>query len=118
MAERLTDSLARWAGTGEVLAPHTAYRLTVVTVVTVVTSVDAVGEGPLSGVQHTMDLTELAYFRTDGPPALTTLSVPANQGDHADAGLTDLTRYVAQTVPATVPAPGQQPLLPRPVYRG
>ena len=107
MATRLTDSLAQWSQTSQVLAPDTAYRLTVVT------SVDAVGEGALSGVRHTVDLTELAYFRTQGPPALTTLS-PADP----DPGLSDLTRYVAQTVPATVPAAGQQPLLPRPVYRG
>jgi hypothetical protein len=63
--------------------------------------------------------TEYAYFRTDGPPGLTTLSVP--EGHQApetfDSGLGDLQRYVRQTIPATVPATGEQPVLPRPVYR-
>jgi hypothetical protein len=34
-----------------------------------------------------------------------------------ESGLEDLTRYVLQTVPATVPGPGEKPPLPRPVYR-
>ena len=34
-----------------------------------------------------------------------------------DSGVDDLTRYVRQTVPATVPLEGKPPLLPRPVYR-
>lgn len=34
-----------------------------------------------------------------------------------ESGLNDLTPYVRQTIPATVPAPGEKPPLPRPVYR-
>lgn len=47
---------------------------------------------------------------------------PSQQGtmyaiSQFNSGLEDLTPYVRQTVPATVPAEGEQPLLPRPVYR-
>jgi hypothetical protein len=86
-----------------------------------------------------LELTEYAYFRTEGPPGLATLTDPASyleppreagvavpetdetggQADREsfDSGLDDLTRYVRQTVPATVPGPGERPLLPKPVYR-
>jgi hypothetical protein len=113
MARRLVDSMALWGDEGEVLDANTGYRLKVVT------TVDAVGEGPLSGVARTHELTELAYFRTQGPPALSTLSTPVRHPPEEafESGLEDLTRYVAQTVPPTVPARGQQPGLPRPVYR-
>ena len=113
MAKRLRDSMALWGDEGEVLRPYSDYRLTVVT------NVQAVGEAELSGVNHTHDITELAYFRTAGPPALTALSSPVHQPPEEafDSGLDDLTRYVRQTVPATVPARGERPVLPRPVYR-
>src|SRR6185436_5764839 len=35
-----------------------------------------------------------------------------------NSGLIDLVPYVRQTIPATVPDPGEKPPLPRPVYRG
>ena len=41
----------------------------------------------------------------------------AHELGHSLAGLDDLARYVKQTNPATVPAPGEPPLLPRPVFR-
>ena len=114
MAERLTDSMALWGEVGEVLDAGTAYRLAVVTNVRSVP-----GSNPAGPPNHDIDVTELAYFRTQGPPALAQLSVPVQQppGEAFDSGLDDLHRYVSQTVPATVPPPGQPPLLPRPVYR-
>lgn len=114
MAQRLTDSMALWGATGEVLDADTDYRLAVVTNVR-----SAPGTDPTGPPNHDLDVTELAYFRTEGPPALAQLSVPVQQppGEAFDSGLDDLHRYVAQTVPVTVAADGQPPLLPRPVYR-
>ncbi len=62
---------------------------------------------------------ERGYLRTEGPPGLTALSTPVNHlpEESFNSGLDDLTRYVRQMVPPTVPAPRQQPLRPRPVYR-
>ena len=113
MQKRLVDAMALWGGAGEVLNAGTDYRIRAVT------KVEAVGEGALSGTNPTYDVTEVAYFRTEGPPALATLSTPVHHPPEEafDSGLDDLTRYVAQTVPPTVPAPGEQALLPRPVYR-
>lgn len=113
MAKRLEDSMALWGAEGEVLEANTDYRLRVVS------RVEAVGEDALAGVSHTHDVVEVAYFRTEGPPRLSTLSPPAHHpsGEPFDSGLDDLVRYVAQTVPPTVPARGEQRGLPRPVYR-
>lgn len=113
MAQHLQDSLAHWSDVGEVLEPDTDYR------VRVVTSVAAQGEGELSGLDQTTELIEFSYFRTQGPPGLTALSEPVNHPPDETflSGLEDLRRYVDQTVPATVPAAGDKPVLPRPVYR-
>jgi hypothetical protein len=113
MQQRLVDAMALWGGVGEVLEANTDYR------VRVVTKVEGVGEGALAGTNKTHEVTELSYFRTEGPPALVTLSTPVHHppAEAFDSGLDDLTRYVAQTVPPTVPAQGEQALLPRPVYR-
>jgi hypothetical protein len=107
MAQHLIDEIARWSQQGDVLEPHTNYR------VKVVTHISATGIAAKE-----IDLTEFGYFRTEGPPGLVTLSTPVGQ-DAAkfDSGLEDLTRYVEQTIPATVPAEGDKPPLPRPVYR-
>ncbi len=104
---------ARWSQTGAVLEPNASYRLRVVT------NLEAVGVGELAGWSQNLDQTEFAYFRTEGPPGLAALSVPAGHPSPGEfqSGLDDLTRYVRQTTPATVPAPGEQPPLPRPVYR-
>ena len=75
------------------------------------------------GVNGFRDLVQGAFFRTEGPPALVTLSRPLEPaGAREDTGieetgLEDLGLYVAQTIPPTVPPRGQPPLLPRPVYR-
>ena len=113
MTKHLLDELTRWSQTGEVLQPDTTYR------VTVVTTLEVRGFAPDPAFDGARTQTEHAYFRTEGPPALTRLAVPANTPDPANyaSGVDDLTAYVRQTVPETVPSRGERPLLPRPVYR-
>ena len=113
MEQHLRDEIARWSQVGTVLEPHSIYRIKVVTNIT------AEGEGELAGHSQDLDQTEYAYFRTEGPPGLTKLSVPVGHSDpdEFESGLDDLTPYVHQTVPATIPNPGEKPSLPRPVYR-
>ena len=114
MAQHIVDATGVWSDVGAVLEPDTTYR------VRVVTTVEAVGEGELSGEPEVEEeITELAYFRTEGPPGLTTLSTPVNHpgGEEFASGLETLERYVRQTVPPTVPPAGELPTLPRPVYR-
>lgn len=113
MAKHLVDELARWASTGEVLQANTDYRLKVVT------TLETADFEPDASFNRVREMVEFAYFRTEGPPGLTRLSRPVHQQDSPEfhSGLEDLTAYVEQTVPATVPAPGEKPPLPRPVYR-
>ncbi len=113
MRQHLVAEAARWSQVGDVLEPHTTYRLTVVT------RLHAQGEAELAGYSQDLTQTEFAYFRTEGPPGLTTLLPPIDHPPTAefDSGLSDLARYVRQTMPPTVPPPGSPPLLPRPVYR-
>jgi hypothetical protein len=114
MQNHLKNEVARWQQEGEVLEPFSAYRLRIVT------TIDAYGSDKLSGEKH-LTQTEYAYFRTEGPPGLAKLSLPAGraaaEADKFDSGLDDLTRYVRQTTPATVPAVGEKPVMARPVYR-
>lgn len=109
MTQHLIDAMARYTEEGAVLEPDSVYRLQITT------RFEAVGEDALAGVSDTEDLTELAYFRTQGPPALTTLALPVGQNAATfRSGLDDLTRYVGHTVPAT----GEAALQPtRPVFR-
>ena len=109
MMQHIIDELVLWSQTGEVLEPNTDYRLTVVTKV----------ETSQNNIGPDSQVTEMAYFRTEGPPGLTTLSVPltAKAADNFRSGLDDLTGYVTQTVPSTVVSPGERPALPKPVYR-
>ena len=146
MERHLSSELAHWSQTGDVLEPHSTYRLKVET------TIQVKGEGELRHYQpDPFEQTEFAYFRTGGPPGLTRLTLPAGasleaaqrnernelivieaDGNLAEVaeealgpgeqlllqgGLNDLTPYVHQTIPATVPAPGEKPPLPRPVYR-
>lgn len=99
----MQSELARWEQMGEVLEPHTTYRLKIGTTVEM--------QGDFTG---TFTHVEHAYFRTDGPPGLAALTNPAGG---APSALIDLTRYVRQTLPPTVPPPGVKALLPKPVYR-
>jgi len=114
MAQHIVDATGVWSDVGAVLEPDTIYRLRVVT------RVEAVAEGGFcEDLPTTEDLTEFAYFRTEGPPGLATLSTPVNHPgeEEFECGLETLERYVHQTVPPTVPRPGELPTLPRPVYR-
>ncbi len=126
MERHMVDEMARWSQEGALLRPHTTYRLKIVTTIQTVgmaptpDNPDAYdySTAPDFNLQH--EQVEFAYFQTEGPPGLTALSVPigCDPGEFArDAGLGDLTRYVHQTIPATVPDQGEKPLLPRPVYR-
>lgn len=108
------EAATRWEDDGEILEPFSTYCLKVVT------RTDAQGTGELSGnMSH--EYTNYAYFRTEGPPGLTTLSLPAMRKPEDaykfDSGLDDLTRYVNQTIPATVPAAGKGPVMAKPFYR-
>ncbi|HEU0138916.1 MAG TPA: hypothetical protein VFQ79_04365 [Bryobacteraceae bacterium] len=124
MLRHMMDELVRWEADDEVLAPWTRYRLKIVT------TLDVRGFSYDAAFNSTRTITQCAYFRTEGPPGLTTYSVPighpqenaaapagASDPPQFDSGLQDLSRYVAQTVPPTVPAAGEKPPLPKPVYR-
>lgn len=123
MTEHMAAELTRWSQTGEVLEPNTIYRLHVETEIEVKDWAWESPPAPFGGLATPYDgmrtQTEYAYFRTEGPPGLTQLALPLGTADatNFDSGLEDLTRYVEQTVPATVPGPGEKPPLPRPVYR-
>ena len=69
MLEHFRDQLSHWADEGAVLEPYTTYRLKIVTDVNIRTTLDE-NEFPDG------DLIEYAYFRTEGPPGLTGLSIP------------------------------------------
>jgi hypothetical protein len=117
LIQHIRAELDRWQTEGEVLQPWTKYRLNVTT------TVEVVALPPIDpGFSGTRTITQSAYFQTAGPPGLAAYSTPANHPSGAGApafasGLEDLTAYVAQTIPPTVPAAGEKPLLPRPVYR-
>ena len=110
--QHLQEEIARWSSTGEVLEPDSDYRIKVVT------TLETADFAPDPSFNQKRWQTEFAYFRTLGAPGLTTLTLPA-QADPANSsiGLEDLTAYVRQTVPPTVPAAGERPPLPRPVFR-
>lgn len=127
LSTHVVDALSVWSSEGDVLLPNSTFRLLVGTQL----DVDLpAGSKVAAGFEGTRPINQVAYFRTEGPPGLTALTksgnalVPGAGGAGAtdapaiETGLEDLTRYVKQTVPATVPLPGQPPLLTRPVYRG
>ncbi|HEY0313202.1 MAG TPA: hypothetical protein VGC56_11985 [Allosphingosinicella sp.] len=105
-------AIGLWSDEGKVLEPYTIYRLRIATRMTVT---DFKHGGTVNG-DH--DAVQAAFFRTEGPPSLVTLSTPLDPPNaSADRALDDLGLYVAQTAPPTVPPRGQPPILPRPVYR-
>lgn len=111
MAKHLKSEVARWQQAGEVLEPFTDYRLRIVT------TADAHGGRELNWEQRLKTETTFADFCTQGPPGLTQLTVPAGQdAGKFESGLDDLTRYVRQTTPPTVPAPGEKPVMFKPFY--
>ncbi|WP_183323977.1 hypothetical protein [Halomonas cerina] len=110
------EQLAHWADTGKVLAPYSSYCLEVVTRVH--------GRGRQGfDWEHQTYQARYAEFQTAGPPGLSTPDKPASPANAAggnpkqSTGLATLARYIHQTMPKTVPAEGEQPPLPRPVYR-
>ncbi|RKN70084.1 hypothetical protein [Paenibacillus ginsengarvi] len=109
IANHNVSEVERWKNISPVLEPHTSYRLLVRT------RVDATGVAPLSGSKSS-EQTSYAFFRTEGGPGLNTLSIPVGQTELATP-FTDLSLYVRQTMPPTVPGPGENRPLPRPVYR-
>lgn len=113
MAQHLIDETARWQAEGFVLEPHAAYRIRLVTTLE---TRDFPHDPAFNKIR---EQTEFAFFRTSGPPGIANLSRPliAQSADDFESGLEDLVRYVEQTVPPTVPGPGDKPPLPRPVFR-
>ena len=123
MADHLQKETRRWEQPGNVLEPNKTYRLRVKT------RIEAIGEAELAGYEETLEQTEIAYFRTGGPPAVPAVrdngspmegySVPIGHSNPSQfsSGLSDLRAYVEQTVPVTVPDGGGAALQPRPVYR-
>ncbi len=115
-SEQIESSLELWRRPGEVLEPFTRYRLEA----RVARNVE--GLGKLSGwnpPDREFRLTQAfpnGVFRTAGPPGLGELAKPRG-AEQGATGLEDLTPYVEQTVPTTVPSKGERPFLPRPVYR-
>ena len=98
-----------WAAQGEVLEPHTEYRLAIGTEARVV---------PLGGTEDPRPQLSHAYFTTGGPPGLGGFSVQEGQTvASVAAGPDNLATYVRQTVPATIGRDEQAPAMPRPVFR-
>jgi hypothetical protein len=111
------DELARWSDVGEVLEPHTQYRLKVVT------TIRARGERELSRYSRNETVMEYAYFQTDGPPGVARLTAPAGTTTSSAAPapysspLHDLSRYVRKTMPSVVAPTPATPINARPFYR-
>lgn len=105
---------AVWRGVGNVLQPYTNYRLRIVT------SIEVLGDFNHVDFNKKYEPAQYAFFQTGAPPGIGALTPPIGSPEPPEfqSGLDDLTRYVHQTVPPTVPAMGEKPLLPRPVYRG
>jgi hypothetical protein len=113
MVAHNSNAASLWSGSGNVLEPFTPYRLRIATSVTIA------GYAYDNSYNTEYLQNQNAYFRTGGPPGIGTVSLPSGaDATNFDAGLDDLGRYVEQTMPPTVPAEGQPPLSPRPVYRG
>lgn len=102
--DQLDHALSVWGDPGAVLEAFTQYRLTAMV------SRVVVGLDSLAGWNDTTTLPLDQSFVTGGPPGL---ADPATSIPELD----DLTRYVAQTVPATLTPPGKRPELTRPVFR-
>src|SRR6185436_21100240 len=103
-SSHFAEEFARWKQAGEVLEPHTKYRLQVVTTTRMIG--DAGGQ--LDGLDETKELKEYAFFRTAGPPGVAQLTAPVGSEAATPPAqkylspLDDLSRYVRKTMPATV----------------
>jgi hypothetical protein len=127
MSKHLIDETARWSQTADLFEPDTIYRLKLVTQVEARSDLALKGySGAAKPYQLLVGSTnappkqeQYAFFRTSGPPGLTSLSRPTSLPEEVPfaTGLDDLTPYVRQTIPPTVPRVGELPFRPRPVYR-
>ena len=98
LVHHFEDEFARWSQVGEVLEPHTNYRLKVVT------TIKARGEGQLARFSRDETMAEYAYFRTDGPPGVAKLTAPVGSEATPFVNvLDDLSRYVRKTMPIAAP---------------
>lgn len=116
LLNHLTVEVGRWSGVGNVLEPYTNYRLKISTKYTA----SGMSGSALSGWSNSPSFDDYVYFRTDGPPGIAALTPPTTQTNaviEKNDGLKDLTLYVKQTVPSTLPTLNQQPVLQKPVYR-
>jgi len=111
------DEFIRWTQTGEVLEPHTTYRLRIKT------AVRMLGDGDmLSGLDEETPMVEFAYFRTEGPPGVSQLTAPAGaekigSTDKYVGALDDLSRYIRKTMPAIDAPTPLNPVSSRVFYR-
>lgn len=110
LTRHFEDEFARWSQVGEVLEPHTTYRLKIAT------RAKVFGEGQLRNYTKDAPATEFAYFRTAGPPGVTKLTAPAGSETEATPAekyigpLDTLSRYVRSTTPRElVPATASGP---------
>ncbi len=118
--EHLQEEMGRWSQEGKVLEPYSTYRLKVKTSYES-KAADAEYDGD-PDFEKTKDFEHFIYFRTEGPPGLVNLSPPADassgsSGNNQAEALQTLELYVRQTIPATIAAKGEKPLLTKPVYR-
>jgi len=125
--QHLLDERARWTQVAPILEPHTVYRLDVHT------RRYSKGQGSYASGGDDRPFSDQFYFQTDGPPALARLSIPdgianptemTRRDDQGNpiagvlgSALDTLSPYVEQTIPFSVPAVGEKPVLLRPVYR-
>jgi hypothetical protein len=110
LIRHIEEQFSLWRSSGPVLEPDSFYRLAITTSVEIAPGarVSISGRTPV----------EYAYFRTEGPPGITTLPPPPGvDAGRFDSGLDDLVRYVEQTDPPTVPPAGEKPVLYKPFYR-
>jgi len=111
------DEFIRWTQTGEVLEPHTNYRLRIKT------AVHMIGDGDmLAGLDEEQPMIEFAYFRTEGPPGVAQLTAPAGSEaigstDKYVSALDDLSRYIRRTMPAVDAPTPLNPVSSRLFYR-
>jgi hypothetical protein len=116
-AKHFEEEFTRWKQIGDVLEPHTKYRLTVNT------AIRMVGEGALGNYNEEKPVTEFAYFRTAGPPGVARLTPPAGSEAVAPpkqkyvSSLDDLSRYVRKTMPHVVEPTPASPVPSRLAYR-
>jgi uncharacterized protein DUF6603 len=119
-SRHFAEEFARWTQTGEVLEPHTKYRLQVKT------TTRMLGDpgGQLDGLDETKTLTEYAYFRTAGPPGAAQLTAPAGAEAVAPppqqkylSPLDNLSRYVRKTLPPMVAPTPTNPVPSQLAYR-